>query len=114
MRSYRNILTARLIKNFCTFDFVARYILLEAAAKASIEPMLSLSRDLSEKVGMINAQSCKLIRFEDGHVDIVLLESIIQIFHHLSQTRLSGKIRGHMGLWIITTVATENRQSSEF
>ena len=102
MRCYRNILPARLIKNLCTFDFVARYILLEAAAKASVEPMLSLSRDLSEKLGMKNAQSCKLIRFEDGHVDIVLLESIIQIFHHLSQTRLSGKSRHHLAHFALT------------
>ena len=103
MRSYRNILPARLIKNLCTFDFIARYILLEADAKASVEPMLCLGRDLTEKLGMKNAQSCKLIRFEDGHVDVVRLESIIQIFHHLSQTRLSGKSRHHLAHFAVTT-----------
>ena len=65
--------------------------------------MLGLSRDLSKKLGMKNAQSCKLIWFEDGHVDIVLLESIIQIFHHLSQTRLSGKSRHHLAHFALTT-----------
>ena len=66
-------------------DFVARYILLEAAAIASVEPMFCSVRDLREELGVIDAQSSKLVRFEDGHVDALFLEGVVQVFHNLPQ-----------------------------
>ena len=90
MLLYRYILLARRVPLLFGFDFVARYILPEAAAIASVEPMLCPSRHLREELGVKNAQSCKLVRFEDAHVDGLFLECVIQVFHHLSQTRLSG------------------------
>ena len=71
-------------------DVVARYILPEAAAIALVEPMLCSGRSLLEELGVKDAQSCKLVRFEDGHVDGLFVEGVIQVVHHLSQTRLSG------------------------
>ena len=45
-------------------DVVARYILPEAAAIASVEPVLCSGRGLREEFGVIDAQSSKLVRFE--------------------------------------------------
>ena len=52
---------------------MARYILLEAAAIASVEPMFCSSRSLREELSVVDAQSSKLVRFEDGHVDALFL-----------------------------------------
>ena len=54
-------------------DVVARYILPEAAAIASVEPMFCSSRSLREEFSVVDAQSSKLVRFEDGHVDALFL-----------------------------------------
>ena len=52
--------------------------------------MICSGRYLREELGVKNAQSCKFVRFEDGHVDGLFLEGVIQVFYHLSQTHLSG------------------------
>ena len=69
MLLYRYILLARRVPLLFGFDFVARYILPEAAAIASVEPMFCSGRDLREELGVIDAQSSNLVRFEDGHAD---------------------------------------------
>ena len=38
--------------------------------------MLCSARDLREELGVIDAQSSKLVRFEHGHVDALLVESL--------------------------------------
>ena len=57
MLSYRYILLAGHVPFSFGFDFVARYILPEAAAIASVEPMLCSGRGLREELGVVDAQS---------------------------------------------------------
>ena len=38
-------------------------------------------RDLCEELGVIDAQSSKLVRFEDGHVDALFLEGVVQVLY---------------------------------
>ena len=52
MLAYRYMLPARHAPSIFGFDFVARYILPEAATIASVEPMLCSGRYLREELGV--------------------------------------------------------------
>ena len=67
--------------------------------------MLCSGRDLREELSVIDAQSSKLVRFEDSHVDALFLEGAVQVFHHLPQTRLSCKFRHNLAHFAVTTFA---------
>ena len=59
-------------------------------------------RDLCEELGVIDAQSSKLVRFEDGHIDAMFLEGVVQVLYlhppYIKYRFLSQTIRGaHRG-----------------
>ena len=66
-------------------------------------------RDLCEELGVIDAQSSKLVRFEDGHVDALFLEGVVK---SCTFTRLISDIGSHIRHFVAPAEAPEEQATT--